>query len=92
MFNRNLNRTLEKLLMKASEIVDQNNAIAATLTGAEQRITDKLNTLSANEAALQAAVANLTAELANVELTPEQAASVVAVQDAANAINAIVPV
>jgi phosphomevalonate kinase len=73
-----------EIIMKLEELLTINNSIKDQLTKIDQEIITKL-------AELQTAIDKLTEQLAAVELTDEQAASVVAVQDAVNAIDAIIP-
>jgi hypothetical protein len=70
--------------MKLQDLLTINNSIKDQLTKIDQEIIAKL-------ADLQAAIDALTQQLSEVELSEEQAASVTAVQDAVNAIDAIIP-
>jgi len=67
-----------EIIMKLEELLTINNSIKDQLTKIDQEIITKL-------AELQTAIDKLTEQL------DEQAASVVAVQDAVNAIDAIIP-
>ena len=70
--------------MKLNELLTANVSILNQLTKAEAEIIAKV-------AALEAAVEALNMQLANVELTPEQADSVVDLQEAAQALDDINP-
>ena len=70
--------------MKLSELLTVNESVKGQLNKAEAEITAKL-------ADLQAAVDNLTAQLADVTLTDAQAQSVADVQAAAQALDDVVP-
>jgi hypothetical protein len=76
--------TEREILMKLEELLTINNSIKDQLTKIDQEIIAKL-------ADLQAAIDALTQQLSEVELSEEQAASVTAVQDAVNALDAIIP-
>jgi hypothetical protein len=73
-----------EILMKLAELLAANNSIKEQLSKIDLEIIAKLGEL-------QAAIDQLTAQLADVELTEEQAASVLAVQEAVNNLDAIVP-
>ena len=79
-----LTKLEREILMKLEELLTVNNSLAEQLSKIDLEIVAKLG-------ALQAAIDELTAQLASVELTEEQAASVVAVQEAVNSLDAIVP-
>jgi hypothetical protein len=74
----------EIIIMKISELLTVNESIKNQLNKAEAEIVAKI-------AALQAAVDELTAQLANQDLTPEQVASLTALQESAQALDEIVP-
>ena len=72
---------LEKeILMKLSDILQQNESIKSQLNKAEVEIVKRVGDL-------QAAIDNLTANMADVELTPEQVASFDAVKASAQALD-----
>jgi hypothetical protein len=76
---------LEKeILMKLSDILQQNESIKSQLNKAEVEIVKRV-------ADLQAAIDKLTQQLADVELTPEQAASFDELKVAAQALDDINP-
>ena len=70
--------------MKLSELLTVNNSIKDQLTKIDQEIITKM-------AELQAAIDELNGNLADMELTEEQAQSITAVQEAVAALDAIVP-
>ena len=70
--------------MQLSEILTLNQSIAGQLNKVEAEVVNAT-------AVLQAAIADLQAQLANQELPAEVAASFQAVQDAANALDNLNP-
>jgi hypothetical protein len=70
--------------MKITELLTINTSIVGQLSKVEAEVI-------ARTTALQAAIDDLTAQMANAELTPEQEASVVAVQAAAQKLDDINP-
>jgi SMC interacting uncharacterized protein involved in chromosome segregation len=74
----------EELLMKINELLQINQSITGQLNKAEAEIVARI-------AALQAAVDDLTAQLADQDLTPEQVASLEALQASAQALDDITP-
>jgi hypothetical protein len=72
------------IIMKINELLTINTSIKNQLNKAEAEIVAKI-------AALQAAVDTLTASLADVELTAEQAQSVTDLQTAAQALDDLNP-
>jgi hypothetical protein len=77
-------KTERIICMKLSELLAANVSIKNQLNKAEAEIVAKI-------AALQAAVDTLTASLADVELTAEQAQSVTDLQTAAQALDDLNP-
>jgi hypothetical protein len=77
-------KTERKILMKLSELLTINESLVGQLSHIESEVVDKL-------AELQTAIDNLTANLADVELTPEQAQSVLDVQVAVQELDDIIP-
>jgi len=73
-----------KILMKLEELLQINVSMKDQLTKIDVEIVAKL-------AELKAAIDELTQQLADVELTEEQAQSVNDVQDAVNALDDIIP-
>jgi hypothetical protein len=76
--------TEREIIMKLEELLTINNSIKDQLTKIDQEIIAKL-------ADLQAAIDQLNQQLADVELTAEQAQSVQDVQDAVQALDDIIP-
>ena len=76
--------TLKGILMKLSDLLTVNTSIAGQLSKIETEVVAKL-------AELQASIDALTTSLADAPLTDEQAASVQAVQDKVNELDAIIP-
>jgi SMC interacting uncharacterized protein involved in chromosome segregation len=74
----------EIIIMKIAELLAVNESIKDQLNKAEVEIIAKIG-------ALQTAVDELTAQLANQDLTPEQVASLTALQDVALSLDDIVP-
>ena len=70
--------------MKLFEMLAINESISGQLSKVENEITDRF-------AALQKSIDDLTAQLASAELTPEQAASVLAVQAEAQKLDDLTP-
>lgn len=79
-----LTKLEREIIMKLTELLAINNSMKDQLTKIDLEIITKLG-------ALQTAIDELTAQLAGVELTEEQTASVLAVQEAVNSLDAIVP-
>jgi len=73
-----------EILMKLSELLTVNNSLTNQLSKIDIEIVAKLGDL-------QASVDKLTQQLADVELSDEQSQSVTAVQEAVNALDAIIP-
>jgi DNA-binding protein H-NS len=82
--HRKLTHFEKETLMLLSELLTINQSIKGQLSKAEAEIIAKT-------AALQASIEALTAQLANAELTPEQAQSVTDVQAAAQALDDLNP-
>jgi len=76
--------TLEDIIMKLSELLEINASIAGQLSKIEAEILAKSDELHAT-------IAALIAQLADVELSAEQAQSVADVQAAVSRLDAIVP-
>ena len=76
--------TLEEIEMRLQELLEINVSFAGQLSKIEAEILVKRDELHAT-------IAALTAQLASVELTPEQAQSVADVQAAIDRLDAIVP-
>jgi hypothetical protein len=78
--NHCLNHVLKEISMKLSDVLSANVSIRDQLTKAEVEIVKRV-------ADLQAAIDKLTQQLADVELTPEQAASFDEVKATAQALD-----
>jgi hypothetical protein len=76
--------TEREIIMLLKDLLTINNSIKDQLTKIDQEIIAKL-------ADLQAAIDQLNQQLADVELTAEQAQSVQDVQDAVQALDDIIP-
>jgi len=75
---------LEKILMKLSDLLAINTSLVGQLSKIDTELVIKIDVL-------QAAIEDLTAQLADAPLSDEQAASVQAVQTAVDELDAIVP-
>jgi DNA-binding protein H-NS len=75
---------IERINMLLSELLTKNESIVGQLNKVEAEIVKRI-------ADLQAAVDTLTQQLGNIELTPEQTASVEALQTAVDSLDNIVP-
>jgi len=78
------NPVIEEIKMKLSELLAANVSLAGQVNHVETEVVNKL-------ADLQAAIDKLTAALADVELTAEQAQSVADLQTAVQALDDIIP-